>query len=878
MRLANKALVAALAMLVLCAAVSAQTLRNENDPRNQSPSVGTGGPEGGATGLFTIYDGSTIRKGEFTFSIAYSNYDRDPGNVDITDVPLSFNVGLNDHIELWFKTNGHRGAKVNSPAHLSGFYLPNISLLCGSAGPNGLCSGPAIVQAPSGPNVGTLAGAVFRPLGNQPFVNFPFSGGSAGSFGLDAGQIAHQFGFPGFNALLGPPVTSSGGTFGSADNFPGIGSVVGGILPGVVLATVQLPCTSLTGNCRPPGSPGALNPITVPVTFTIAPSYLPDAPFLGREYGESSFTNFVAGAKIRFTGPNNPLGVALIPFYRWYPDTADDAAGFRQLQRGASPGSSLGDFGLIGIVDARLSRSVNVSANFGYILNSNPKGTFPTGEFVLLDRPNELIAGVGFDFPVNKHVQPVLELRSTHYVSSRTPNAFENSPVDALAGVKIFPARWWGFGAAWRYHINQQDKSMFEGKDFATSIANITGVCVLNPGAQPPCVAGVNGTLIVVPGTSRPATTGSFPIGFTPSADAHGFIGQLWFGHRNERAPSILPNQPPTVTLSTSSGTVTLPCPDGTISESCTPSSNQQVQLSSVATDPDGDTLLYTYTTTGGRITGDGPNTTWDLSGVTPGTYTASVEVDDGCGCVAFSSTTVTVATCTDCKTPCPTVNVSCPDSVDFGQAITFTANVSGGTGSPTYNWSVSAGSISSGQGTSTITVDTTGLGGQSVTATVELGGLDPSCSRTASCTTQIGKPPEGCRKVDSYGDITFNDEKARLDNFAIALQNEPRSTGYIIAYGTCEGDGPCTHKSCIVAQKRLVRAKDYLVKERGIDAGRIVTIDGGCRAEVTVDLFVCGEGAPAPTPDMGAAVTPCPECKKAPVRRPRRGRRGEEE
>jgi hypothetical protein len=32
-------------------------------------------PPGGPTGLFTIYDGDTLRKGEFTFSIAYSNYD-----------------------------------------------------------------------------------------------------------------------------------------------------------------------------------------------------------------------------------------------------------------------------------------------------------------------------------------------------------------------------------------------------------------------------------------------------------------------------------------------------------------------------------------------------------------------------------------------------------------------------------------------------------------------------------------------------------------------------------------------------------------------------------------------------------------------------------
>ncbi|MDQ3174446.1 MAG: hypothetical protein M3Q91_12195, partial [Acidobacteriota bacterium] len=84
MRLATRALIAALATLVLCTAVSAQTPRGANDPRNQAPTVGTGGSPGGPTGLFTIYDGDTLRRGEFTFSIAYSNYDRDPGDVDIS--------------------------------------------------------------------------------------------------------------------------------------------------------------------------------------------------------------------------------------------------------------------------------------------------------------------------------------------------------------------------------------------------------------------------------------------------------------------------------------------------------------------------------------------------------------------------------------------------------------------------------------------------------------------------------------------------------------------------------------------------------------------------------------------------------------------------
>jgi hypothetical protein len=64
------------------------------------------------------------------------------------------------------------------------------------------------------------------------------------------------------------------------------------------------------------------------------------------------------------------------------------------------------------------------------------------------------------------------------------------------------------------------------------------------------------------------------------------------------------------------------------------------VPLAATASDPDGDTLLYTWSTTGGRITGDGPNATWDLSGVAPGTYTALVEVDDGCGCIAYTPST----------------------------------------------------------------------------------------------------------------------------------------------------------------------------------------------------------------------------------------------
>ena len=752
---------------------------------------------------------------------------------------MSFNVGINDHLELFFKTTAYRGIKVNNPLNLSSFFLPNSQVFCGAV----LCSPAAIVLSPSGPTVGTLAGtAVFRPLNNQPFVQFPFVGGSAGTFGLTAGQIGQQFGFPGFNAQLGPPVVQpNSGTFGSADSFPGIGSPVGSILPGVVLSTTTLPATQLT------------LPITVPLVFTVAPSYLPDAPFVNRLYGESSFNNLVFGAKWRFTGPNNPLGVGLIGFYRWHLDKADDFSGFNQLQRGAGPGGDIGDFGAVLFVDGRLHQHVNVSANLGYVLNSNPKGL--GGDFVLLDRPDEFLAGIGFDFPVNEHFQPIAEVRSTKYVGGRTPNAFNNNPVEVIGGVKIYPRRWFGFGLAYRRHLNPHDQDHFEPVDFNLPIQQITNVSVFG---SPP---------IVVPGTTRPTTTSGFPIGFNFSEDPHGFIAQFFIGRRNSRELPII-NQPPTVTaVSASMTSILRPCPPPTSSTTCTPTGDS-VTLTADASDPDADQLLYTWSVTGGRLTGEGRSVTWDLSGVQNGTYTATVEVDDGNMHKATGSATVTVADCTGCvppPPPCPQVSVSCPSDVEAGQPITFTASVTGGQEGATwtYNWSVSAGTITSGQGTSTITVDTANLGSQSVTATVSIGGADPSCTgTTASCTTSVKPAPEPPRKFDEYGNIRFNDEKARLDNYAIQLQNEPGSTGTIIVFGSCVGEG----------QQRGDRAKDYLVNTRGIEAGRITVVDGGCRADLTVQLWIVPQGAPAPEIDTAGAVEPCPECRRAPRRRRGRG------
>jgi hypothetical protein len=106
---------------------------------------------------------------------------------------------------------------------------------------------------------------------------------------------------------------------------------------------------------------------------------------------------------------------------------------------------------------------------------------------------------------------------------------------------------------------------------------------------------------------------------------------------------------------------------------------------------------------------------------------------------------------------------------------------------------------------------------------------------------------PAPTRKLDEYGDISWNDEKARLDNFAIEMHNLPVSAGYLICYGGRVGRAGA-------ARRRCQRAGGYVSGYRGIDAARVVTVDGGYREELTVELWVVPPGATPPQPSPTVA------------------------
>ena len=195
----------------------------------------------------------------------------------------------------------------------------------------------------------------------------------------------------------------------------------------------------------------------------------------------------------------------------------------------------------------------------------------------------------------------------------------------------------------------------------------------------------------------------------------------------------------------------------------------------------------------------------------------------------------LTLASVVSAQTPltCGIVGIDVPSKVEPNTPLVLKARVSGmlHTTKPEFKWKVSVGTITQGQGTDEITVDTAGVGGQELTVTVELSGAPLGCNGSGSSTVQIELPPLACGLVfDSYGEIKFEDEKARLDNFAIQLSNEPLFSGYIFMSA-----GQKTYEN--EATEHLDRIKSYLVNVRDIDANRVVTLNCGFTQDLTIRL-----------------------------------------
>ncbi len=124
-------------------------------------------------------------------------------------------------------------------------------------------------------------------------------------------------------------------------------------------------------------------------------------------------------------------------------------------------------------------------------------------------------------------------------------------------------------------------------------------------------------------------------------------------------------------------------------------------------------------------------------------------------------------------------------------------------------------------------------------------GSGEAACRQVAHASTSIVRtplPPREGREFDVCCSCSFDDQKARLDNLAVELQNDPSANAYIFGYG---GRTSRTGE----ADRLLTRARDYLVNQRAIDASRVIVVNGGFREEDCVEMWIVPRGAAVPQP-----------------------------
>jgi outer membrane protein OmpA-like peptidoglycan-associated protein len=192
-----------------------------------------------------------------------------------------------------------------------------------------------------------------------------------------------------------------------------------------------------------------------------------------------------------------------------------------------------------------------------------------------------------------------------------------------------------------------------------------------------------------------------------------------------------------------------------------------------------------------------------------------------------------------------PTVSCSAnPTTVAPGDSSTITATGSSPQNRPlTYSYSSTAGTVTG--NTSTATLNTTGAAPGTITVTANV--VDDK-GQSASCTTTVtvnAPPPPPAPTTQALCSITFdrdkkrptrvdNEAKACLDDIALNLQRSSDAKLAVV------GNAASTEKAgSKAAASRAVATKDYLVKEKGIDASRISVYTGSQDAKSATSTLI---------------------------------------
>lgn len=196
---------------------------------------------------------------------------------------------------------------------------------------------------------------------------------------------------------------------------------------------------------------------------------------------------------------------------------------------------------------------------------------------------------------------------------------------------------------------------------------------------------------------------------------------------------------------------------------------------------------------------------------------------------------------------PCPNVTVQAQGQmVRDGQPVGFSLNIANGEPAvqPTITWSTSAGTITKGQYTQRIEVDSTGSGSlpeREIKAEVFVTGYAPECVLQGTATVKIIAPAV---KFGDFGEVASETVTKNLKTMADVLAQSPDNLTVVIYAGRNSDRGFTT-----LWAKRI---KDELAAN-SVATRRISAVDGGFREQPIFEFWLVPAGAeqPRPTPTI---------------------------
>ncbi len=274
----------------------------------------------------------------------------------------------------------------------------------------------------------------------------------------------------------------------------------------------------------------------------------------------------------------------------------------------------------------------------------------------------------------------------------------------------------------------------------------------------------------------------------------------------------------------------------------------------------------YNWTADGGTIAGTSSTANIDTKNAAPGTYTAKGHVTEGNkpGEMADCTASYTVKNFEP-----PTISCSAnPATVAPGDSSTITASGMSPQNRPlTYSYSASSGTVSG--NASTATLSTAGAAPGTITVTCNV--VDDK-GQTASSTTTVSvnaPPAPPAPTTSSLCSVNFerdarrparvdNEAKACLDEIALNLQRTSDAKLVVVGDAAAKEKG---HER--VASERARNAKEYLVKDKGVDPSRI-TVYTGTEDGKTVKTTLVPAGATMSTDGLTAVNESMPSAKPA--------------